>query len=187
MKSFKFILIGIVFFFITHADAQVSVHVNIGTPPMWGPAGYDDVRYYYLPDVESYYDVQTSMFIYNRNGIWIHRTYLPARYRSYDLYSGYKVVMSDYRGNSPYEHFNEHRARYARGYRGEMQRTNGERNRGENRRGENHNERPRGDVFYNGKTKNRVDEHNDRREVRGNNKNNEREHGHGGDRKDDHR
>jgi hypothetical protein len=31
--------------------SQVSVNVNIGSPPLWGPSGYSNIDYYYLPDV----------------------------------------------------------------------------------------------------------------------------------------
>ena len=127
MKILKLIIIGIILFFSNNLQSQVSVRVHIGSPPLWGPAGYTGMRYYYLPDVQSYYDVQSSMFIYSDRGVWVHRAYLPARYSNYDLYGGYKVVMSDYRGNVPYSHFNEHRVRYGRGYHREVQRTIGER------------------------------------------------------------
>ena len=127
MKALKLVIIGAVLLLSSAAQAQISVRLNIGTPPLWGPVGYSDVRYYYLPDVEAYYDVQASMFIYNVGGTWVHRSYLPSRYRGYDLYGGYKVVMRDYRGNRPYTHFTDYRHRYARGYRGESQRSIGER------------------------------------------------------------
>jgi len=108
-------------------EAQVAVTVNIGSPPMWGPAGYTDVHYYYLPDVEAYYDVPSSMFIYQSGGVWVHRTYLPTRYRNYDLYNGYKVVMTDYHGKTPYIHYKEHKVKYAKGYRGPSQKSIGAR------------------------------------------------------------
>ena len=81
MKTLKLILlvIGMLFLRSISAKAQVSVSVNIGTPPMWGPVGYTEVRYYYLPAVEAYYDVESSMFIYYNGGVWVHRTYLPGR------------------------------------------------------------------------------------------------------------
>ena len=107
-------------------QAQVSVNVNIGTPPLWGPVGYTEVRYYYLPDVESYYDIQASMFIIYVEGEWIHRTNLPSRYKSYDLYDGYKVVLTDYHGNAPYIYFTDHKTKYGKGYRGPAQKTYGE-------------------------------------------------------------
>jgi hypothetical protein len=94
--------------------AQVSVSINIGSPPMWAPVGYTEVRYYYLPGVQAYYDVQSSMFIYYSGGVWVHRAYLPSRYRDYDLYSGYKVVLADYRGNTPYTNFNNHKKQYSK-------------------------------------------------------------------------
>ena len=64
MKLLKFVVFVLVLFFASVTQAQVSVHLSIGTPPSWGPVGYSDVRYYYLPYVDAYYDVQTSMFIY---------------------------------------------------------------------------------------------------------------------------
>lgn len=127
MKSIKFIAIGILFFLAHAGQAQISVNVNLGAPPQWGPAGYDNVKYYYLPDVEAYYDVPSSMFIYYNGVSWVHRSYLPSRYRNYDLYSGYKVVMSDYRGNTPYRNFRVHKKQYAKGYHGHPQPTYGQR------------------------------------------------------------
>jgi hypothetical protein len=127
MKTFKFLILGMVLLLAGTLQAQVSVSINLGSPPQWGPAGYSDVRYYYLPDVESYYDVQKSRFIYFNGITWVRRAYLPTRYRSYDLYNGYKVVMNDYHGNTPYTNFRDHKAKYTRGYHGEAQRTIGER------------------------------------------------------------
>lgn len=119
MKTLKLVIFIMLFVGVnTSSKAQVSFNIHIGTPPQWAPQGCADARYYYLPDVESYYDVHSSMFIYFYGGRWVHRHHLPARYRNYDLYNGYKVVMSDYRGNRPYSHFREHRMKYAHGYRG---------------------------------------------------------------------
>lgn len=126
MKTLKLITIGILLLFAGASKAQVSVNVNIGSPPLWGPVGYTEVRYYYLPDVEAYYDVQTSMFIYFGGGVWVRNAYLPAIYRDYDLYSGYKVVMVDYRGNTPYYNFKEYKVKYAKGYHGGPQKTIGQ-------------------------------------------------------------
>ena len=127
MKALKLIIIA-VFLFSGASQAQLSINVHIGSPPQWGPAGYSDVRYYYLPDVEAYYDIQNSTFIYIEGRNWVHRKYLPSRYRNYDLYNGYKVVMSDYRGNTPYIHYKDYKTKYAKGYRGHFQENIGRRN-----------------------------------------------------------
>lgn len=170
MKTLKLFVVGLVLFFAGSAKAQISVHVNLGSPPQWGPSGYSDVRYYYLPDVEAYYDVPSSMFIYYNGVSWIHRSSLPSRYRNYDLYNGYKVPMSDYRGNSPYSKFRQHKMQYARGYRGHEQHNIGERP----ERG-NYNERS----YSNGRSNQKVSRNNDQGDRRGNDNNREKGHDHG--------
>lgn len=125
MKTFKFLATGILFFTVYFSNAQVNVNINIGTPPAWGPVGYTDVRYYYLPDLETYYDINTANYIYSNNGKWIRAKSLPTVYRNYDLYDEYKVVLTDYRGNSPYDNFKTHKVKYAKGYKGKPQKTIG--------------------------------------------------------------
>lgn len=127
MKTLKLIIAGLMLFVTGTLQAQVTINVNNASPPLWGPVGYTEVRYYYLPDVEAYYDVQSAKFIYYGNGKWIHKSTLPSHYRNYDLYHGYKVVLTGYHGNDPYSHFKEHKVKYAKGYRGHEQKTIGER------------------------------------------------------------
>jgi len=93
------------------SSAQLSVNVNIGSQPLWGPTGYDHVEYYYIPDMESYYYVPTREFIYLNNGKWIYSSSRPPGYRNYNLYNGYKVVINS---PKPYLHFKEQRVKYAK-------------------------------------------------------------------------
>ena len=126
MKTFQTCLIGILFLTISFsAQAQVSVNVNLGTPPAWGPVGYNSVDYYYLPDVQTYYDVRATQFIFFNNGKWNRSNRLPTQYRNYNLYNGYKVVLTDYNGNRPYTYFNIHKTKYFKGYKGKPQKNIG--------------------------------------------------------------
>ncbi len=129
MKTLKLIAAGIVLL-ITSAttQAQVSVNVNIGSPPAWGPVGYSNVDFYYIPDIQAYYDIRLSQFIYFGNGRWIHSRSLPSQYRGYDLYNGYKVVLNDYHGRTPYVYYKNHKAKYYKGYKGKPQKSIGYRN-----------------------------------------------------------
>lgn len=95
--------------FVKPTQAQVSVQLNIGSQPTWGPVGYDYVDYYYLPDIEAYYYVPTRQFIYLERDQWIFSSNLPYRCRDYDLFGGYKVVIN---GRDPYRNHWEHRRRY---------------------------------------------------------------------------
>jgi hypothetical protein len=125
MRTLKLIAVGIILFASSSIHAQVSVSLNIGSPPSWGPVGYSEAEYYYLPDVEAYYDIRATQFIYFGGGRWIRSRYLPREYRNYDLYSGYKVVLNDYHGSRPYRNFDNDRTRYYRGYHGRQQRSIG--------------------------------------------------------------
>ncbi|WP_158795984.1 hypothetical protein [Pedobacter sp. L105] len=77
-----------------NTKAQISLSINIGSQPAWGPTGYDHVDYYYLPDVDAYYYVPTSQYIYLVNGQWAWRSSLPSQYSGYDPYNSYKVVVN---------------------------------------------------------------------------------------------
>lgn len=111
MKKFQLFL-GLLFFMAVNSQAQVSVNVNFGTPPVWAPAERVETQYYYLPDIDAYYDVPASRFIYIRNGSWIRSTSLPYRYRNYNLRGGNVVFLTDYRGNSPYTFYKKDKIKY---------------------------------------------------------------------------
>lgn len=119
MRNLKFIAGAFILFFTLQSNAQVSVNVNIGSRPAPRPewCGHydDDVDYFYLPEIEAYYDVHSSVFIYMGPGGWIRTAYLPEYCRDYDLNRGHKVVL-DYRGHAPYAYFNRHRQMYYHDY-----------------------------------------------------------------------
>ena len=102
--------------FNSAAEAQIraSVNINIGSQPDWGPVGYDQANYYYMPDIDTYYDVPSHQYVYLQNNRWIHAGNLPSRYSNYDVYNGYKVVVNQ---ASPWNRADYYRSHYAN-YRG---------------------------------------------------------------------
>ncbi len=92
-----------------HGQVRFNVNINLGSQPSWGPRGYNYVEYYYLPDIDAYYYVPRHQFIYLNGGQWIFSASLPPRYRYYDLYSGYKVVINQ---PNAYMYYNQHRVKY---------------------------------------------------------------------------
>src|SRR5436305_11413603 len=94
------------------AQSQVSVHFNVGVQPLWGPTGYDYVQYYYIPDIDAYYDVANQDYVYYDDGRWVTSAYLPPAYANFDLYRAHKVVI-----NSPspwlrHDYYRDHYAYY---------------------------------------------------------------------------
>ncbi|MFP9100379.1 hypothetical protein ACLI09_15115 [Flavobacterium sp. RHBU_24] len=125
MKTFRLIMAGLLFVVTGQMKAQVSVNVNIGSPPAWGPSGYTDVRYYYIPDIGIYYDVANAEYIYPNNNVWVRTTVVPVAYRQYNFYNGYKVVLTDYKGATPYVYYKKHKVKYPKGYHPSRQKTIG--------------------------------------------------------------
>lgn len=115
MKTIKLAFLSILFAITMASEAQVSVNVNIGTPPVWAPSNAVAVQYYYLPEIETYYDVPSKKYIYFSNGKWVRVGSLPPHYRHYDLYHGHTVFLTDYKGKYPYNHFKQHKVKYPKG------------------------------------------------------------------------
>lgn len=97
-----------------HAQVKVSVNLNIGNQPVWGPVGYDYAQYYYLPDVDAYYDIPRHQYVYQNGGRWVYAASLPGRY-NYDPYRSYKVVVNE---PNPYLHDDVYRSKYGK-YKGQ--------------------------------------------------------------------
>ncbi|WP_316796251.1 hypothetical protein [Pedobacter agri] len=98
-------------FSINSANAQVSLNINIGQQPVWGPTGYDHVDYYYFPDIEAYYNIPSGQYIYSNGGRWVWVNNLPSQYRNFNLYNAYKVVVNE---PKPYLRNNVYVAKYSK-------------------------------------------------------------------------
>ncbi len=88
--------------------AQAQVNVNINTaPPAWGPPAPAGTQFYYIPEIDGYYDLYARQYIVNRNGQWIPVAVIDG----YDPRAFHPVVL-DYRGRQPWVFVGAHRDRY---------------------------------------------------------------------------
>ncbi len=110
----KIVLASCLFILSLETQGQnISVGININTAPR------ERVRYvetpapsyYYYPEIETYFDINSSLYIYFSNNNWIRSRSLPVYYRDYDVRHGHRVVI-DYRGSRPYTHYHEHKVKY---------------------------------------------------------------------------
>lgn len=118
MKLQKILLVALLCIAFNSAQAQVKATVSL---PGWGVAGNDNATYYYIPATETYYDVRKGEYVYQQEGKWVRKTTLPAAYKNYDLYSGYKVVLTD--DKEPFDDYDNMRVKYAKTYKGDPQKT----------------------------------------------------------------
>ena len=103
-------ILGSILFQEASAQLRISIRANIGSQPVWGPSGYDRAEYYYLPEIDVFYNVSRRQYVYEQRGRWVFSASLPRQYRNYDLYSGYKQVVND---NRPYRNAGMYRTKYA--------------------------------------------------------------------------
>ena len=109
MKKLIFILglgltIGMANF--NKAESQVHVSINIDVQPSWGPSGYNYAEFYYLPEINVYYDVVNRLYYFPNGRRWVSGVYLPMAYSYYDFYSLYKVVINGV--HTPWRHNKKH-------------------------------------------------------------------------------
>ncbi len=90
------------------AHAQVSINAQFGHPA-WGPAAPAGAQYYYVPEIDGYYDLAARNYIVQRNGRWVP----VADVQGYNPASFHPVVVN-YRGRQPWAQYNDHHARYYR-------------------------------------------------------------------------
>jgi len=83
--------------------------------PSWAPPYVPGVRYYYLPDIETYYDLTTQQFIYLNNGEWSYSQYLPPVYSGFDLNTCFTVAI-DFNTYQPWMHQHYYVSHYPRYY-----------------------------------------------------------------------
>jgi hypothetical protein len=109
MRQLLVLLAAVLLSSTVDAQVRVNLNFNVDRQPVWGPTGYDHVEYYYLPDIEVYYSVPQQRYYYQDRGRWTSGSSLPARYRGYDLYNSYKVVVNE---RAPYRHHETYREKY---------------------------------------------------------------------------
>jgi hypothetical protein len=83
--------------------------------PEWAPPYTAGARYYYLPDIETYYDLSDGDFIYLDNGLWVSSPNLPPMYADFDLNDCYVVVL-DANVYQPWLHYQYYVSNYPRYY-----------------------------------------------------------------------
>jgi len=71
-----------------------------------------EIRYYYFPNLEAYFDLQEKVYLYRENGEWTEAEQLPTNYGGYSLYNKVRVTIENYDGDEPYLMLAEHKKMY---------------------------------------------------------------------------
>ncbi|WP_133063415.1 hypothetical protein [Flavobacterium aurantiibacter] len=109
MKTIRITMLLILLFGGT-VFSQVQVQINVGTPA-WIPPTPVAVQYYYLPEINVYYDAPAAQYLYVSRGNWVRTKVLPARYKNYNFARGKVVCVENYRGDRPYVYYKKQHAK----------------------------------------------------------------------------
>ncbi len=97
------------------SNAQVNNGNNVMTQPLWGPVGYDYVEFYYIPDIDIYYNVPGAQYVYLQKKKWVMVKDVPVKHKDFNFYSAHKVVMNE---PKPYTNSRANKTKYAQ-YKGQ--------------------------------------------------------------------
>lgn len=96
----------------TYSTVGVQTHYE---NPQWAPSYYAGIRYYYLPDIEAYYDLSAREFVYLSNGQWYYSASCPSNYAGFDLNDCFTVAL-DVNIYQPWMHHQYYVSHYPRYY-----------------------------------------------------------------------
>ncbi len=116
MKKIQMFAVVFLLLFTLQASAQFSLNVSLNSRPSYHNHYYhyeNNVDYYYLPEIEAYFDNRNGFFIYYSSNGWTRSEFLPSYCRGYNIDNGVKIVL-DYHGRYPYSDFHYHKVKYCR-------------------------------------------------------------------------
>jgi len=110
MKKILF-SIGIVLLTLT-ANAQADRKKADKAPPLVDPVTKCNLRYYYYPNIEAYFDTQKSIYYYQEDGQWKNAEEIPSGYRGYSMNNKVSVYITDYDGDDVLQFQKRHKKEY---------------------------------------------------------------------------
>ena len=100
------------------AQAQVRVGVQLGAP-VWGPPVGPNMQYYYIPELDAYYDLYNQSYLFFDGYNWVSSYALPPAYAGLNPYQFHPVPLA-YVGPQPWlfvRQYPQYVAPYRRYYR----------------------------------------------------------------------
>ncbi len=87
--------IVLMLFLIHSSYSQKSIR-KVESQQLIDPISNCQLRYYYYPNIEAYFDTQKKIYFYKENTIWVEGDEIPEGYRGYSLYNRVFVYINDY-------------------------------------------------------------------------------------------
>ncbi len=102
----------VMLFFIIHCSLAQQSKKKDDVPPLVDPVTNCQLRYYYFPNIEAYFDAHKNIYYYKEDSEWITADEIPDGYRGYSLYNGVYVYITDYDDDLITQFINIHKKKY---------------------------------------------------------------------------
>lgn len=114
MKNLTYFILGITLFSFNLTEAQVQLDtIYIRHKPV---STFVEVRYYYYPNLQAYFDTKIAMYIYKKDGAWIKSETLDPTTKGYSIKNGAYVMLKGFIADEPYTYFEQHKSKYPADY-----------------------------------------------------------------------
>jgi len=114
MKNITYLILGMMLFSFNLSEAQVQLDtIYVRQKPV---STYVEVRYYYYPNLQAYFDTKIAMYFYKKDGAWIKSETLDPTTRGYSIKNGAYVMLKGFTEDEPYNYFEQHKALYPADY-----------------------------------------------------------------------
>ena len=70
------------------------------------------IRYYYYPNIEAYYDILKEIYYIKADGEWTIVEQIPSNFRGYSVYNNANIPVDDYEDDNITEMLPIHRKRF---------------------------------------------------------------------------
>ena len=108
----KTITLIVIMLFCCHAGFAQKAKNDENITPLFNPVTNCQLRYYYFPNLEAYFDNLELVYHYKVNGQWQKAESLPTNYGGYSLYNKVRVAITDFDGEEPYQLLKTHKKMY---------------------------------------------------------------------------
>lgn len=98
-------------FYATAQQAPQPFNDNVSSLPLDSRTNCY-IRYYYFPNLQVYFDNLKLVYYYKIKGEWQTAEELPTNFGGYSLYNNYRVIITDYDEEEPYQLIKTHKKMY---------------------------------------------------------------------------
>lgn len=130
MKTIHYLILATFMSLSTFSSAQTSINpdLSLEAQSIVDEGAIHNIRYYYYPNLQAYFDTDTGTYLYIANNQWIEGNEIPKGLRGYSLMNKQRVAITDYSGDEPYDVFSKHKELYPANYNAKRQAPSKEQN-----------------------------------------------------------